>query len=44
MRLLQAVIEQKKMIRVQPFQPLAHNFEEIDDLNSYCNNLKNVLH
>ena len=34
--------KQKK--RVQPFQPLAHNFEEIDFLNNYCNTLKNVLH
>jgi len=39
---LQAVFERKKNDTC-PFQPLAHSIKEIDFLNNYHNNLKNVL-
>jgi len=38
-------LSEKKMIYsdIQPFQPLAHSFEEIDFLNNYCSNLKRTV-
>jgi len=42
MRILYRFLSEKKNDTYPAILAIGHNFEEIDFLNNYCNNLKNV--